>query len=139
MDFTGGKLIVHIQQAKQLKDDDFLDKIDPLCKVQWIDPDSKTEKTFQTQAIKDGGQNPLWGHEATDKNSFNIEVKDFDMPLKFQVYDGLNMLGDRLLGETTIDIDTLCFNNGIDAPFELFLKNKRAGNLYLKTKYVDNN
>jgi hypothetical protein len=61
------------------------------------------------------------------------------MPLKFQVYDGLNMLGDRLLGETTIDIDTLCFNNGIDAPFELFLKNKRAGNLYLKTKYVDNN
>jgi hypothetical protein len=33
MDFTGGKLIVQIQQAKQLKDDDFLDKIDPLCKV----------------------------------------------------------------------------------------------------------
>lgn len=47
------------------------------------------------------------------------------------------MFGDRLLGEVLIDVDTLCFNNGIDASFDLFLKNKRAGNLFIKSTYVD--
>jgi hypothetical protein len=49
------------------------------------------------------------------------------------------MMGDLLLGKVIIDVDALCFNQGVNAYFDLFLKNIKAGKLFLKTKFVDKN
>ena len=59
--------------------------------------------------------------------------------MKFEIFDGLNLLGDKLLGKVIIDVDALCFNNGVYSHFNLHLLNIKAGSLLLKTQYIDDN
>ena len=109
--------------------------MDPYVKVKWAQDGE--DKEYKTKVMQEAGKTPNWGEDPSDENSIEVRVEDmFAQYIEFTVKDE-GTISNEEVGGFQIDYSALCFNYGVDQMFRLMHKNKNAGQLRLKTEYVD--
>jgi len=125
-----GKLTVTIVEANLTNDTEVMGKMDPYVVATW--GEGKND-TYKTKVLDDAGKKPVW----TKDNQFEIDVSDVLKSIKFEVLEKDNFSSDHV-GSFKTDLTALCFNDGVDQWFDLYIdsKNKLGGQLHIKTSYA---
>lgn len=112
---SAGKIFIHIQSARSLKNSDVLGKSDPYC-VCAIGNGSKVREQFQTKVVNDT-LDPGWNEEH-EFQAFNIgDVLHFSVKDKDKM-SGHDNLSDEILGNCRLNYDQF-FPNGFFGPLTL--------------------
>ena len=124
---TSGKLQIEICEAELTHNTEMIGKMDPYVKFKYDKIEHKTR-------VKDeAGKHPRWNQ------TFDIYVKDSkNERIKFEVMDK-DMMTSSHVGECSLVINEMTgmSGNGMEKWHDIFHKNKKAGKLLLKTKWMD--
>lgn len=97
--------------------------MDPYCKLMV----GKFEN-HKTKTCKDGGKNPKWDE------TFDIKLIEPTEIMEIRVMDD-QVGSDEDVGRCQIKLSQLMYGKGVDESFILLWKNKKAGEIFIKSEY----
>ncbi|CDW72880.1 UNKNOWN [Stylonychia lemnae] len=126
--FEGGVYEVTIVSADLRRYDESTLKIEPFVVAEFID------QKFQTDAVEEGGQNPVWNH------SFQITVnKETLKDTLALAIMGKDATSDDIVGNTVIQLKEILPEDGIqkEGHYEIHYGGEDAGSVIIQTRYIE--
>ena len=123
----GGKLVLHVEEAKVTRDTETFGTMDPYCQVIF------NGKTTCTPVKTDAGKTPKWNFR------MELNVEDVMAPILFKIYNKNLMSDDQICHTTDLKIFNLIGpNNGMTEQFHTYYEKKDRGTLTLRTQFIPN-
>lgn len=117
-----GILFLEVVQATLDRNTDSWGKMDPYCVI------AAQGEEFRTKTHSKGHQTPSWNEK------FPIKITDVKGDIKITVLEEDTMSSD-LVGDTTFRVTDL-LGKDIDKWFDIYFEKKKAGSVYIRSKYV---